>query len=52
MLETETFGPCLVQKLRWKGRGGGHGPTFPPGATLLQADKNKNIEYFEHILGR
>ena len=33
MFESETVGPCLVQKLKW---GGGHAPLGPPVATSLE----------------
>ena len=33
MFETETVGPCLVQKLKW----GGHGPPAPQMATPLKS---------------
>ena len=32
MFETETDGPCLVQKLKWEG----HGTPGPPVATPLK----------------
>ena len=36
MSETETVGPCLVQKLKWEGGGGGGmAPLAPPVATPL-----------------
>ena len=35
MFETETFGPCLVRKLKWGEGGGGMDPLAPPVATPL-----------------
>ena len=35
MSETETVGPCLVQKLKWGGGGRGMAPLLPPVATPL-----------------
>ena len=42
MFETETFGPCLVRKLKW----GAHGPSDPPpvATSMIYAELAGNVK--------
>ena len=50
MSETETVGPCLVQKLKWEG-GRGYGPPGPSSgytpANRVHFDVSNNFSFFE-----
>ena len=46
MFETETVGPCLVQKMKWAGEGGEAMAPWPPipVATLFKISKRVNFQ--------